>query len=96
MSRVKLTGYIQFPHNTTANELADVRFELVNHTQLTLNEEGCISFSVTQSTVNDLRFDVNEEFVDKAAFEFHQQRVQQSNWFTVSQTATRHYTIIDS
>ncbi|WP_153916207.1 putative quinol monooxygenase [Shewanella sp. TC10] len=96
MPTVKLTGYIQFPENTTADQLADVSFELVKHSQLTLNEEGCISFSVTQSPINQLRFDVSEEFVDKSAFEFHQKRVKLSNWFLVSQNATRHYTIIDN
>ncbi|WP_346348158.1 putative quinol monooxygenase [Shewanella olleyana] len=67
---------------------------LTLHTELTRKEPGCISFNVTQCDSDIFRFYVNEEFIDKAAFDFHQQRVKQSDWSQVSQLAVRHYSII--
>ena len=94
MPKTKLTGYIQFPTSTTQAELKQITQELSVHTKLTLQEAGCISFSVIQDNNDKFRFDVNEVFIDTAAFEAHQLRVKGSDWFKVSQLATRHYTII--
>lgn len=51
------------------SELELVKNELINHKRLTLEETGCITFSVIQNSENAFRFDVYEEFTDKVAFE---------------------------
>ncbi|SBS27248.1 Antibiotic biosynthesis monooxygenase [Marinomonas aquimarina] len=89
MSKIILQGYILVP----AAELETVQSELRTHIQLTLAEQGCLAFSVTQSAVNPLRFDVYEEFVDQSAFDAHQQRVGNSNWGAVTVNVERHYQI---
>ena len=87
MSKVTLKGFILVPES----ELELVKMELVNHQRLTLEEAGCITFSVIQNSENSLRFDVYEEFVDKASFEQHQKRVKASHWGKVTVNVERHY-----
>lgn len=91
MSKVRLKGFILVPKS----ELELVKAELVNHTRLTLEEPGCIHFSVTESLTNPLRFDVYEEFKDKAAFDHHQRRVKASHWGEVTVKVERHYEIFE-
>ena len=88
MAKVTLKGYILVPEK----DLQAVRREL-NHRCLTLEESGCISFTVTESVENPLRFDVFEEFVDLQAFDFHQARVRASRWAQVTVDVTRHYEV---
>ncbi len=89
MSKVILKGYIVVPQD----QLDMVQEALVKHVRLTLEEPGCILFSVEQNDQNPLRFDVYEEFEDKVAFESHQQRVANSYWGRVTKDVERHYTI---
>ncbi|MBF4291538.1 antibiotic biosynthesis monooxygenase [Vibrio anguillarum] len=77
------------------SDLELVKNELVNHKRLTLEEIGCITFSVTENSENPLRFDVYEEFTDKAAFEHHQKRVKASNWGKVTVNVERYYEIFE-
>ncbi|EKO3688309.1 antibiotic biosynthesis monooxygenase [Vibrio metschnikovii] len=91
MSKVTLKGFILVPES----DLELVKNELVNHKCLTLEEPGCISFSVTENSENPLRFDVYEEFTDKAAFEHHQKRVKASNWGKVTVNVERYYEIFE-
>jgi len=91
MSKVILKGFILVPQS----ELELVKKELITHKNLTLKEEGCITFSVTENIHNPLRFEVYEEFVDKVAFEEHQKRVKASKWGKVTANVTRHYEIIE-
>jgi len=91
MSKVILKGFILVPEE----DLPRVKAALPSHAQLTRAEPGCLCFSVTPNPSNPLRFDVFEEFVDKAAFEQHQQRVQASPWGAISQNVTRHYQIVE-
>ena len=90
MSKITLKGYILVPEQ----DLQIVKRELINHKKLTLQEQGCISFSVIENSDNPLRFDVFEEFVDKAAFEQHQARVKSSYWGKVTLNVERHYEIL--
>ncbi|WP_395205098.1 putative quinol monooxygenase [Vibrio diabolicus] len=76
MSKVALKGFILVPEK----DLELVKHELITHKRLTLEEPGCLTFLVTQSPTNPFRFDVYEEFVDKASFRQHQERVQASHW----------------
>jgi quinol monooxygenase YgiN len=91
MSKVTLKGYILVPES----KLELVKSELVNHTRLTLEEAGCITFSVIQNSENSLRFDVYEEFTDKASFEQHQKRVKASHWGKVTVNVERHYEVFE-
>lgn len=90
MSKVTLKGFILVPES----DLELVQTELPNHTRLTLEETGCITFSVVQNSDNPLRFDVYEEFADKESFELHQQRVKASYWGKVAVNVERHYEIL--
>ena len=91
MSKVILKGFIIVP----VEDLAVVKEELTNHRNLTHNESGCLVFDVTQSEINPNRFDVYEEFVNKAAFESHQKRVKDSYWGEVTVNVERHYEIFE-
>ncbi|MFM2483507.1 putative quinol monooxygenase [Celerinatantimonas yamalensis] len=91
MSKVILKGFILVPEQ----DREVVKSELINHKRLTLQEQGCITFSVTKNLNNPLRFDVFEEFVDKAAFEEHQQRVKNSYWGKVTANVERYYEIFE-
>lgn len=89
MSKIILKGYILIP----VDELEIVTRALAKHIQLTQQEKGCLIFEVTQDTEVSNRFNVYEEFTDQAAFEIHQQRVQQSDWGNVSTNVERHYQV---
>ena len=86
---VTLTGYIVVP----GDELEQVIKALEIHKELTLQEAGCISFSVQQRESEPCIFDVAEEFESKQAFELHQQRVAESDWGRVTKNVKRHYQV---
>ena len=89
MAGVTLKGYILIPEA----DLSAVQAELANHIALTQAEPGCISFSVTQDSGNPQRYNVEEEFESRSAFEAHQERVSDSYWGSVTRNVERHYTI---
>ncbi|WP_299924720.1 putative quinol monooxygenase [uncultured Pelagimonas sp.] len=86
---VTLEGYIQVPED----RLDEVRTALVEHIKLTRAEPGCLRFEVVASQTKMGRFDVSEEFLDKAAFEAHQARVKSSDWGRITQGIPRDYEI---
>ncbi|WP_119395982.1 putative quinol monooxygenase [Salinibius halmophilus] len=88
---VTLSGYILVP----TEQLKVVKEALIEHTRLTREEPGCLRFEVVQCPDNPLRFNVFEVFVDKAAFEHHQQRVQASYWGSATQDVQRFYQVSD-
>lgn len=92
MSKIILKGYILIPEN----ELEIVTRALAKHVILTRQEKGCLIFEVTQDTETSNRFNVYEEFTDQAAFEIHQQRVQQSDWGKVSANVERYYQVTET
>lgn len=87
MPNIVLQGFIIVPDS----DLEAVKQALPQHCELTLQEPGCRVFRVTPHPTNPNRFDVYEEFTSKAAFEAHQQRVQQSDWGRVTSRVERHY-----
>lgn len=91
MSKVILQGHILVPDN----DLESVTQALVVHKELTLEEPGCIVFRVSQSTLQPNRFEVYEEFINREAFETHQQRVKASDWGKITKNVTRHYQVTD-
>ena len=91
LSKVVLKGFIIVPEA----DLDAVKQELINHKRLTLEEQGCLVFDVVENSDNPLRFDVYEEFLDKASFEYHQQRVKASYWGEVTRNVERYYEIVE-
>ncbi|MCL9777165.1 putative quinol monooxygenase [Vibrio methylphosphonaticus] len=91
MSKVILKGYIVVP----TEERKAVLEALVTHKALTLKEDGCLVFEVDPDANDQTRFNVYEEFVDRSAFEHHQDRVKASEWGKVTVNVARHYQIIE-
>nr|WP_319022818.1 hypothetical protein [Halomonas sp. S3-1-8] len=54
-----------------------------------------MTFDVTQDITDTYRYNVHETFVDRAAFEYHQQRVARSEWGRLTCHAQRHYEIVE-
>ena len=84
---VILQGYIIVPES----DLQTVTEELENHTRLTLEEEGCLVFSISRDEATPGRFNVYEEFKDEQAFLAHQERVRLSRWGEITKSVERHY-----
>lgn len=89
MKKVILSGHIVVPES----ELTVVREALAIHIEATRAEDGCLVFRVEEHVSETGRFDVYEEFETPAAFHFHQQRVKESEWGSVTKNVVRHYTI---
>lgn len=89
VSKVILRGYVI----ASDEDLPGIIAELPRHIELTLQEDGCLVFEVLQDPNDKFRFNVYEEFIDKAAFEVHQFRVKRSSWWTVSKNLEKHYRI---
>jgi len=89
MSKVILSGHVIAPES----DLAAIKAALPEHIRLTRGEPGCIVFRVEQDAENPLRFDVYEEFVDKAAFKAHQARIIGTDWAQASSGLTKFYEI---
>ncbi|MBJ7555016.1 putative quinol monooxygenase [Marinomonas spartinae] len=89
MAKIILSGHIEAPND----DLDLVLAELQNHIALTKQEAGCITFTVTRASENSPRFDVYEEFTDRAAFDEHQTRVKASRWGEVTKNVERFYTV---
>lgn len=87
MSKVILQGFIVVPES----DLEIVKSELIVHKRLTLEEVGCLSFTVTADEINPHKFSVYEEFINQAAFDHHQLRVKSSKWGKVTKNVERHY-----
>jgi len=87
--KVYLNGYVDVPED----RLEAVKAALPEHIALTRAEAGCISFEVMPSDLVPGRFIVAEIFENQAAFDAHQERAQNSNWFTVTKGIPREYSI---
>lgn len=88
-NKVFLKGHIDVPDD----RLDAVTTALPVHIALTRAEPGCISFEVLPSDTVPGRFKVTEVFVDQPAFDFHQERARNSDWFTITQGIPRDYGI---
>ncbi|MCA0899737.1 putative quinol monooxygenase [Microbulbifer agarilyticus] len=89
MGKVILNGYILVPEV----ELESVKRELIEHIRLTRAEPGCLKFVVEQDGEEPARFNVHEEFIDRDAFDHHQERVKSSRWGSLTANVSRHYTV---
>lgn len=77
-------------------ELEDVQHEIKNHIKHTLNEKGCLKFSITVDKKNPYKFHVNEEFLSMLDFENHQDIVAKSKWGKLTKNVSRYYKIIEN
>ena len=84
-----LRGHICIPEE----DLPAIVGELPNHIELTRREAGCLVFEVTRDTRIQNLYHVYEEFVDRTAFEAHQERVKNSRWGQLTAEAERHYEV---
>ena len=62
------------------------------HVQATLEEPGCLSFSI-DDTDDPMIFDVSESFRDRAAFDAHQARTRDSAWFAATRGILRDFRV---
>lgn len=90
MSGVRLSGFLRW---ATAQDAAIVADHLPDHARLSQAEPGCLSFAVTQ-TDDPLVWRVEEHFVDRAAFDHHQNRTRASAWFAATAHIPRDYDIV--
>ncbi|MFT5258668.1 MAG: quinol monooxygenase YgiN [Saprospiraceae bacterium] len=86
---VHLKGFIDVPQE----RLKDITAALPLHLKLTLAEPGCNYFNVAPSSEKLGRFTVDESFVNQAAFEAHQSRNRQSDWYQVTAGIPRSYEV---
>ncbi|WP_332305270.1 putative quinol monooxygenase [Rhizobium sp. GR12] len=89
MGAVSLSGFLRC---ASAADVQLVEAHLPDHLRLTRAEPGCISFDVSQ-TDDPLIWRVEELFMDRAAFDFHQQRTRSSEWFAATSAIPRDYNI---
>ena len=86
---IRLTGTMTCP----PERLAEVRAALPDHVDLTRAEPGRPRFVVTETAEG--RFDVDEAFADRAAFEAHQLRGSASDWARVTADLPREYRVTE-
>ena len=89
MGIVRLTGQLLC---ASAADAALVAAHVPTHIALTLAEPGCLTFAVAQTT-DPLVWQVDESFVDQAAFDAHQARTAVSDWHNLSAHIPRHFNI---
>ncbi|MCA8931022.1 MAG: antibiotic biosynthesis monooxygenase, partial [Rhodospirillaceae bacterium] len=73
-------------------EVEVVKSCLPEHVRLTRAEPGCVSFDVTE-TDDPLVWNVEECFLDRAAFEFHQHRTRASAWWVATAEIAREFRV---
>ncbi|MRJ76610.1 antibiotic biosynthesis monooxygenase [Aeromicrobium sp. SMF47] len=88
MTDVVVTGQLICANE---DEAAQVRRHLPLHTRNSLSEAGCLSFVVRQ-TADPLVWQVDERFVNAAAFKAHYELAVSSEWGRVVQGIKRRFT----
>ncbi len=84
-----LKGYIK----VRLAELETIKNNLDDHIRATLNEDGCLEFTVEQDSCDECVFNVFETFTDRAAFDAHQKRVKASEWGAITKNVERFYEV---
>ena len=89
MHAIVLTGQLICADDAEADI---VRHHLPRHVALTRAEPGCLSFEVGV-TPDPLIWQVDERFVDVAAFRAHQHRAAMSEWGQATTVIKRDYAV---
>lgn len=76
----------------TAEERSAVLAHKGEHIRLTLAEPGCLSFDISE-TDDPFTFEVMEAFRDRAAFDVHQARTRESDWFMATRGILRDFRV---
>ena len=84
---ITLTGKLVCANSVEAELVASM---LAEHTRLTREEPGCLSFLVTR-TADPLVWQVEEAFEDAAAYRAHQTRLRASPWHAATAHLKRDY-----
>lgn len=90
MGVIRVTGRLIC---ATAEEVALVEELLGEHIRLSRAEPGCQRFEVVRSALDPMVWELDEAFVDAAAFEAHQARLRASEWGRASRHIARDYTV---
>lgn len=88
---VKLTGRLIC---SSIDHRQAIKAHLPEHVRLSRAEPGCIFFAVTPSA-DAAVWQVEERFVDRAAFDAHQRRTQNSAWGQATAGIAREYQVLD-
>lgn len=85
---IRLTGRLIC---ASEEQAAIVREYLPEHIRLTKDEAGCLYFDVSHAGA--MTWDIEERFVDRAAFDAHQSRTRASEWGRATIGIAREYEI---
>jgi quinol monooxygenase YgiN len=89
MGVIRLSGTVTCaPH-----EIDIARAALPEHIRLSRAEPGCLSFEVTETAPGV--FTVTESFSNRAAFDAHQTRTRDSNWWRQTGHMPREFTVTE-
>jgi quinol monooxygenase YgiN len=92
MGIVRLSGQLLC---ATEQDAALVAAHVPTHIALSRAEAGCLTFAVVP-TADPLIWQVDESFVDQAAFDAHQTRTRASDWYRLTAHIPRQYTATTS
>lgn len=84
---ITLTGKLVCANAIEAELVASL---LPEHTRLTREEPGCLSFLVTR-TADPLVWNIEEAFEDEAAYRAHQARARTGAWHSATAHLKRDY-----
>lgn len=88
MAQIALSGQLTC---ATAQDASIVLQYLPDHIALSRAEPGCLAFNVIQTA--PLVWQVDEVFLDQAAFDDHQTRTRASVWFRATSHIPRSFTL---
>ncbi|WP_245781102.1 putative quinol monooxygenase [Celeribacter neptunius] len=87
MSKILLTGTM----TCAQDEIESVVSLLPMHIRQSRAEPGCLQFELWQDELKPTEFHITEVFRDERAFEAHQDRTRNSDWFRVTGHMMRDY-----
>ncbi len=76
----------------TPGEAEAVHRHMAGHIAASRAEPGCLSFDIAP-TDDPLVFEVMEAFRDRAAFDAHQSRTRDSDWFAATRGILRNFRV---
>ena len=82
-----ISGFVDVPEE----DRADFDTALPEHHRLTNAEPGCVYFRVTPDSEVAGRYQVEEAFINEAAFQKHIKRTRETNWAHVTRNINRSY-----
>ena len=87
--KLRLSGLLTC---ASVSEAAIVHQYLPEHIRLSRAEPGCLSFDISE-TDDPFTFEVMEAFRDREAFDLHQARTRESDWFMATRGILRDFRV---